>query len=115
MKEQTVLFEQQSLSAESQPDSSVSRDRHSASRSLWSRLVARVRSWFTIPYGYEDESGFHYGPPPVPPGFPPAATTTIPVFTDRACDVMKYPDAGPELISENPSLATEPPPPVSKA
>jgi hypothetical protein len=59
--------------------------------SLWHRLTARMRSWFEIPYGYEDEKGFHYGVEPVPPKA--AAQTAIQpkVFTDRASDVIPSP------------------------
>ena len=73
---------------------------------IWSRLVHRVRAWFEVPYGYEDENGFHYGHEPVPEWFsqsPTAASGKI--LTDRACDVMKYPVAlpiGPEEDSTQP-------------
>jgi hypothetical protein len=43
-------------------------------------LWARLRSWFEIPYGYEDASGFHYGQPPRP--------QHSAILTDRACDAM---------------------------
>lgn len=44
------------------------------------RVWARFRGWFEIPYGYEDDTGFHYGKPPRPQ-YPLA-------LTDRACDAM---------------------------
>lgn len=47
---------------------------------FWQRFVARVRSWFEVPYGYQDENGFHYGRQPAPQG-----------FIDRDCEVMTYP------------------------
>jgi hypothetical protein len=52
----------------------------------WTQAWAKVRSWFKIPYGYEDETGFHYGHEPAP--VTAAATPSIShkVFTDRACD-----------------------------
>lgn len=59
---------------------------------FWSRVVARVRSWFEIPYGYEDEKGFHYGVEPAPANL--KAKTSAPpqnVFTDRASDVIPSP------------------------
>ena len=51
---------------------------------FWQRFVARIRSWFEVPYGYQDENGFHYGPQPAPPG-----------FTDRASEAMTYPAERP--------------------
>ena len=58
---------------------------------LWPRLLARLRSWFEIPFGYEDEKGFHYGIEPIPAK--PMAQTTTPgkVHTDRASDVIPSP------------------------
>ena len=54
------------------------------------RVWARVRSWFEIPFGYEDETGFHYGHEPLPvQATAQAAAPREPfreVFTDRACD-----------------------------
>ena len=67
----------------------------------WRRLVTRVRSWFEIPYGYQDEKGFHYGKQPTPP-----------VFTDRASDAMTYPMALPKLTSEVPDQSPAPPAPA---
>ena len=57
---------------------------------FWGRLVTRLRSWFEIPYGYEDEKGFHYG---VEPASRAAArmTKTQKVHTDRASDVIPSP------------------------
>lgn len=49
---------------------------------FWQRFKTRIRSWFEVPFGYQDENGFHYGVQPAPQ-----------VFTDRACDVMTYPTA----------------------
>lgn len=28
---------------------------------LFQRFCDRVQSWFEVPYGFEDETGFHYG------------------------------------------------------
>lgn len=58
------------------------------------RALARVRSWFEIPFGYEDETGFHYGHEPLP--VQTTAQATAPrepfreVFTDRACDSAMF-------------------------
>ena len=52
----------------------------------WRRFISRVRSWFEIPFGYEDENGFHYGHEPAPRPTPRAE-----VLTDRACDAMLSP------------------------
>lgn len=58
---------------------------------LWLRFLARLRSWFEIPFGYEDEKGFHYGIEPAPAK--PMAQTITPgkVHTDRASDVIPSP------------------------
>lgn len=55
-----------------------------------SRTWAKVCSWFEIPFGYEDETGFHYGHEPVP--FMAAVTPPMfrDVFTDRACDSAMF-------------------------
>jgi hypothetical protein len=66
---------------------------------FWGRLVARVRSWFEVPYGYEDETGFHYGPAPTPEWAKKRNSAALPVLTDRASAVIRYPDArAPEAI-----------------
>ena len=69
-----------------------------ASVSFWSKLAARVRSWFEVPYGYQDENGFHYGPEPVPdwalrsPLLQQAGEgKRASVFIDRACQAMQHP------------------------
>lgn len=62
---------------------------------VWLRFVGWVRSWFEIPYGYEDEKGFHYGKQTPPEWFQPTASETS-VFTDRASQAMKYSHAMPE-------------------
>jgi hypothetical protein len=60
---------------------------------FWGRLAARVRSWFTVPYGYEDETGFHYGPAPTPEWAKKRNSAALPVLTDRASGVIRYPEA----------------------
>jgi hypothetical protein len=60
---------------------------------FWGRLTARVRSWFTVPYGYEDETGFHYGAAPVPDWAKKRNSAALPVLTDRAAHAIRYPEA----------------------
>jgi len=62
----------------------------------------RIRSWFEIPYGYQDENGFHYGRQPAPP-----------TFTDRASDAMTYPVMLPTAPSEAPVSSTKTTAPVA--
>jgi hypothetical protein len=64
-----------------------------AAPGFWGRLTARVRSWFTVPYGYEDETGFHYGPAPTPEWAKRRNSAALPVLTDRASGVIRYPEA----------------------
>lgn len=55
------------------------------------RVSTRILSWFSVPEGYEDETGFHYGPQPKPTWM--TATTspeTRQVFTDRIEAAMIY-------------------------
>jgi hypothetical protein len=60
---------------------------------FWGRLAARVRSWFEIPFGYEDETGFHYGPAPTPEWAKKTSSAAPPVLTDRASSVIQYDNA----------------------
>ena len=60
-------------------------------RSVWHRLAGWLRSRFEIPYGYEDERGFHYGIEPAPSGRVEKAAVASKVFTDRASDVIPSP------------------------
>ncbi len=60
---------------------------------IWSRFTARIRTWFEVPFGYEDESGFHYGSQAAPPKArlaTEAASVRARVLTDRADHVMKH-------------------------
>lgn len=59
-------------------------------RSLLYRLLSWLRSRFAIPYGYEDERGFHYGVEPTPSGRAEKSETPK-VFTDRASHVIPSP------------------------
>jgi hypothetical protein len=56
----------------------------------WTHVWAKVRSWFEIPFGYEDETGFHYGHEPVPVTATATPSTFREVFTDRACDTAMF-------------------------
>ncbi len=71
--------------------------------SFWERLAARVRSWFEIPYGYEDANGFHYGHEPVPRNFAAQSGIAAKVLTDRACDAMLSPSPAPPPTVETPA------------
>jgi hypothetical protein len=59
--------------------------------SLMERVSTRILSWFSVPEGYEDETGFHYGPQPKPTWM---TATTSPearqVFTDRVEAAIIY-------------------------
>jgi hypothetical protein len=66
------------------------------------RIAARMHAWFEIPYGYQDERGFHYGRQVAPKRLAEADVSGTRVFTDRACDAMTYPIALPKLTSEAP-------------
>jgi len=78
------------------------------SAGLWHQFSARVRSWFEVPYGYEDENGFHFGDQPVP--LWAKGATGQRVATDRACDVMTYPAAIGEVIESTPDVTPAPVP-----
>lgn len=69
---------------------------------IWQRFTVRVRSWFEIPYGYEDEYGFHYGHEPVPAPVAARLAKARRVFTDRACDAMLSPSPVPPSPAEAP-------------
>jgi hypothetical protein len=58
---------------------------------LWSRVITRLRSWFEVPFGYEDEKGFHYGTEPVPAEFAAKPSAPQKVLTDRASDAIPSP------------------------
>ena len=91
MKEVVSTLQPQPSSTVKLPDSQ---------RSLWCRVVSWLHLRFEIPYGYEDERGFHYGVEPAP-GTPGEQTPAAPkVFTDRASDVIPSPCPVPMADAE---------------
>jgi hypothetical protein len=62
----------------------------SAPVGFWSQLTARVRAWFEVPFGYQDEQGFHYGQQTAPKLATEANSSRARVLTDRADHVMKH-------------------------
>lgn len=112
MKERVFLFPQpDSASNEVTAAGGDAAGSGPATTGFWSRLAMRVRSWFEVPLGYEDESGFHYGVQPAPqaPRFAAEATSfRARVLTDRADHVMKHsvvlptanPPASPAVVPE---------------
>lgn len=105
MKERALLFEQRSSSAPVAPGAASSAGQPAG---FWSSLTARVRAWFEVPLGYEDESGFHYGSQPTPittPRFATEATSfRARVLTDRADHVMRHSVVLP--VANTPAPAT---------
>ena len=70
---------------------------------FWRRLARRVRSCLEIPYGYEDESGFHLGEEPVPPDIAAKLADSRRLLTDRACDAMPSPSPVSDPSFETPA------------
>jgi hypothetical protein len=77
---------------------------------FWSRYLNRVRSWFQIPYGYQDETGFHYGIQPPPQQVRPETTFRPGQTNDCAGHAMKHPVAIPLEVQP---VATSETPPVA--
>ena len=94
MKERSYLIEAQpSARAEGSTQATDSSAPVLAPTGIWSRFTARIRTWFEVPFGYEDESGFHYGSQAAPPKArlaTEAASVRARVLTDRADHVMKH-------------------------
>src|SRR5436190_11617072 len=74
---------------------------------FWQRLVTRLRSWFKIPYGYEDQNGFHYGLETMPPQLTAGTAAARKVYTDRACHAMLSPSPIGLQAVEAPRLSRE--------
>lgn len=70
------------------------------SAGIWRRWAHRLRTWFEIPYGYEDESGFHYGQPPRPRSAAAGAADWR-RFTDRASEVMLPRPTGSDQVRQD--------------
>lgn len=80
-----------------------------AATGFWGRLAARVRSWFEVPYGYEDETGFHYGRAPTPEWAKKSNCAVLPVLTDRASSVIQYRnESDPEAVVASDKVHTAP-------
>jgi hypothetical protein len=75
---------------------------------FWARLTARLRSWFEVPLGYEDDTGFHYGAQSTPTAR--QATETTPVraqtLTDRADQAIKHSTVLP--VTDQPAPSATP-------
>jgi hypothetical protein len=69
-------------------------------RSFWHRVVSWLQSRFEVPYGYEDERGFHYGVEPAPNARLEQTPNEPKVFTDRASDVIPSPCPVPMTDTE---------------
>jgi hypothetical protein len=103
MKEVALVFEPRPA-ASSQPRQGQEMPATSVQSSIgfWQRLLAQVRSWFEIPYGYEDENGFHYGHEPAPQLLAAPSADWPKVFTDRACDARMSPSPAQQTTVEAP-------------
>lgn len=89
MKEAAFVLERKPVPGHvATPSASV----HSVSPS---GLLARLRSWWEIPFGYENESGFHYGLEPVSAHRQSWSSAAATLLTDRACDAMLSPSPVP--------------------
>jgi len=67
------------------------------------RVWKTISSWFEIPLGYEDETGFHYGHEPSPVQARAKPSTFREVFTDRACDTAMVMGATSSETSPTPT------------
>jgi len=56
---------------------------------LLARVLQRIRSWFEVPFGYQDGAGFHYGREPRPQKSVSGAP--LPKLTDRRHEAMQHP------------------------
>jgi hypothetical protein len=95
MKEPLIL--RQPLVRDFMPDQGAAAASSAAPTGFLRRLSARLVSWFTIPYGYEDETGFHYGHEPRPARLTVASVPIGPeswhLLTDRASEAIRYASA----------------------
>ena len=105
MKERVILPEQQ---APSRKESSSRAENPFARAGFWARFTARLRSWFEVPLGYEDDTGFHYGAQSGPTQWSATETTSVraQVLTDRADQAIKHSVALP--VTEQPTPSATP-------
>jgi len=93
MKERAVLLKQRASTRGEEPSPASAIHLAAAPVGFWSRLTARIRAWFEVPTGYEDESGFHYGQQPMPTQAQTVTEDTAfraKVHTDRADHAIKH-------------------------
>lgn len=105
MKERNLLLEQETATGHRATSAAQA---VAAPGGWWARFTARIRAWFDVPFGYEDESGFHYGaqPAPQPARFATEATSfRARVLTDRADHVMRHSVVLPVAATTGPSVA----------
>lgn len=109
MKTRVNLPEQQTSSRkESSSQTSNPFSPAAARTGFWARFTARIRSWFEVPLGYEDDTGFHYGAQSAPTPRPAGETTPVrtQVLTDRADQAIKHPTVLP--VTDQPTLSATP-------
>lgn len=94
MKEVVTVSDRQARTVLALPPVHATTVSTTGPNTAFDRLFARLRSWFEIPFGYEDATGFHYGHEPVPTPATPWSNAAGNVLTDRACDAMLTP--GPQ-------------------
>lgn len=101
MKKRTFLLEQETATGNRAASAT-----HVAATPAgwWARFTARIRAWFEVPLGYEDESGFHYGSQPAPRFAAEATSFRARVLTDRADHVMRHSVVLP--VANTPAPAT---------
>jgi hypothetical protein len=109
MKTRVILPEQQAPSRKESSDRADNPFSPAAARTgFWARFTARIRSWFEVPLGYEDDTGFHYGTQSAPTPRPTAETTPVraQVLTDRADQAIKHSVA--LLVTDQPAPSAMP-------
>lgn len=94
MKERAFMVRQESqqpaITGNPHPGTTETAGPTAARDGFWARLTASLRGWFEVPFGYEDEQGFHYGQQPTPKFAAEGASFRARVLTDRAEHVMRH-------------------------